>query len=543
MSMYLKAIAISVMLPAMAAAQTDDTVFDPANAILDTKIPFAIGAHEGQQSLRASFGWPTFQEGLVMGVYYRFDPDGYARFATSPRLDTDVFEVMCRARTHVCAARKGPLTFRLTDNGQVHMLVDGLVAGTQISASDGTNVFPLPDSILQPMSPALENALSAARELIISQDQQASQNIRLDGLAAVLAYLRWVVAGQDYSVLPSNWPIPADARLPQPQQNAPANWRQGQQDSPLAAFLESADSNAFASTDNAQFEPRVTPPVPSQILPVAQPTAPSADPALVAAISRMERTLERMQQQLANRDRGTQNDLVAQMRRLAVQLDVLQSRIARVETRVESLPAATSAPPVLGEPAPSAATTQSGAQPEPSVASTGLSEIDEVARQRLLRILGVVSEPSALQESMAEQEVAPVATTVIAPQDVTEANVASREQQLLNELEALRGENSGPQHQTPPTTPVGSTQPPAQTGLVAPDQSGSPADTVVLERELVEAILDELSAEATTSIAVPTTSANGNGVSEPAEAAAPSSDGDDGFKSLTDYLREISPAD
>ena len=79
--------------------------FTPDNAILNTAVPFAVGAREAQQSLRTAFGWPTFQEGLVKGVYFRFDPDGYARFSPSPRLDTDVFEVICRPRTYTCMAR------------------------------------------------------------------------------------------------------------------------------------------------------------------------------------------------------------------------------------------------------------------------------------------------------------------------------------------------------------------------------------------------------------------------------------------------------
>ena len=50
--------------------------FAPENAIIDVSIPFAIGAREARQELRGAFGWPTFQEGLVEGVYFRFDPDG-----------------------------------------------------------------------------------------------------------------------------------------------------------------------------------------------------------------------------------------------------------------------------------------------------------------------------------------------------------------------------------------------------------------------------------------------------------------------------------
>ena len=62
--------------------------------ILDTSVLFAIGAREAEQALRGAFGWPTFQEGFVDQVYFRFDPDGYARFSPSPRLDEDVFEVI-----------------------------------------------------------------------------------------------------------------------------------------------------------------------------------------------------------------------------------------------------------------------------------------------------------------------------------------------------------------------------------------------------------------------------------------------------------------
>ena len=98
-------------------ANEGPTPFASENAILDTSIPFAIGAQEAQQSLRGSFGWPTFQEGLVEGVYFRFDPDGYARFAPTPRLDTDVFEVICRPRTYSCMGRKGSLSVLLNSRG------------------------------------------------------------------------------------------------------------------------------------------------------------------------------------------------------------------------------------------------------------------------------------------------------------------------------------------------------------------------------------------------------------------------------------------
>jgi len=76
---------LSLVVQNNAAAQSVDAEAEESStAILDTSIPFAIGAREGEQTIRSSFGWPTFQEGFVEGVYFRFDPDGYARFSASP---------------------------------------------------------------------------------------------------------------------------------------------------------------------------------------------------------------------------------------------------------------------------------------------------------------------------------------------------------------------------------------------------------------------------------------------------------------------------
>ena len=68
---------LSFPVSAQKVTADDSDSFTPENAILDTSILFAIGAREARQELRGSFGWPTFQEGLVEGVYFRFDPDGY----------------------------------------------------------------------------------------------------------------------------------------------------------------------------------------------------------------------------------------------------------------------------------------------------------------------------------------------------------------------------------------------------------------------------------------------------------------------------------
>ncbi len=182
--------------------------FTSENAVLDTSILFAIGAHEARQELRGAFGWPTFQEGLVEGVYFRFDPDGYARFAPSPRLDTDVFEVICRPRTLVCMGRKESLQVTLNTRGQVQLEIANLTPKDQFILADGISELPLPASILQPLEPRLELLLAAGGELIVRRNNQDVQKVSLAGLAAVIPYLRWVAARQDYTVLPRGWPVP-----------------------------------------------------------------------------------------------------------------------------------------------------------------------------------------------------------------------------------------------------------------------------------------------------------------------------------------------
>lgn len=190
------------------SANVAEAAFASENAILNTAIPFAIGAREARQSLRGAFGWPTFQEGLVEGVYFRFDPDGYARFAPTPRLDSDVFEVICRPRTYSCMGRKGPLSVILNTRGQLQLKIDGVANGDTFFVSEGVSEIQVPERILQPLDIQLETLLSTGGELIIRRGENEMNRVSLTGFYAVISYLRWIVAKQDYSVLPRGWPVP-----------------------------------------------------------------------------------------------------------------------------------------------------------------------------------------------------------------------------------------------------------------------------------------------------------------------------------------------
>ena len=218
---------LSASGPTLAANHVSpEDIFLPENAILDTSLLFAIGAREAQQELRGSYGWDTFQEGLVEGVYFRFDPDGYARFSPNARLDTDLFEVVCQPRTRNCKAQKGDLTLWLNDTGRLQLSLANVAPGDQFFISDANTEIELPDRILKPLDARFENVLAVGGDLIIRRGPAETGRVSLLGFSAVSSYLRWVLAGQDYLVLPRTWPIPngpsvnATSTL-----TAPAAWR------------------------------------------------------------------------------------------------------------------------------------------------------------------------------------------------------------------------------------------------------------------------------------------------------------------------------
>jgi len=244
------------------AQQTEavnDGAFATENAILDTSILFAIGAREARQELRGAFGWPTYQEGLVEGVYFRFDPDGYARFAPTPRLDTDVFEVICRPRTHVCLARKDGLLVSLNTRAQVELQVENIGASDTFAVAEGITELPLPAAALQQLETPVEILLASGAELVVRRADQEVERISLKGFSAVTAYLRWVAARQDYLVLPQGWPVPNSGTVAQtPGLIQTTRWQSpmpqpsylSESSTPPAALIQDAQSlNADESTD------------------------------------------------------------------------------------------------------------------------------------------------------------------------------------------------------------------------------------------------------------------------------------------------------
>ena len=230
--MKCKLLSIAVLLGAGVAAYGQSAevapsgaqAFAPENAILNTAIPFSVGAREAQQNLRGSFGWATFQEGLVKGIYFRFDPDGYARFSPSPRLDTDVFEVICRPRSYACMARKGPMSLTITPTGQVQVKLDEATASDEFFLNDGFAELQVPPRVLGTLDAQLETLLSSGGTLIARRNGTDVEEVHLSGFPVVTAFLRWVSARQDYAVLASDWPIPDAGGANPSTLTQPASW-------------------------------------------------------------------------------------------------------------------------------------------------------------------------------------------------------------------------------------------------------------------------------------------------------------------------------
>lgn len=218
---------LSGLLQAQTSLQGQSSeVFASENAIIDTAIPFAIGAREAQQSLRGSYGWPTFQEGLVEGVYFRFDPDGYARFSPNPRLDVDVFEVICKARTNLCMARKDSLNMFLNDRGHLQLKFESVTPNDMFFISEGISEIQIPTRILQPLDSQLETLLATGDELIVRRGGEEISKTSLKGFVATVSFLRWIQADQDYAVLPRDWPVPnSNTQVSSASGLTTSNWR------------------------------------------------------------------------------------------------------------------------------------------------------------------------------------------------------------------------------------------------------------------------------------------------------------------------------
>lgn len=176
-----------------------------AGTLLDTSRPFAPGAVEQETQLRHPPGWSTFQEGSAGGLHYRFDPDGYARFATDPRSGPDGWEVACTDWPQVtCVARRGAAQLRLEPGGRRRLEVVGALPGETFEREDGAGTEGAAWSAAE-----LPPTLLSARALVSTR---TGERLPIGGAEIVAAYMAWVQSGQADS---ARYSPPADlpARL------------------------------------------------------------------------------------------------------------------------------------------------------------------------------------------------------------------------------------------------------------------------------------------------------------------------------------------
>lgn len=96
----------------------------------------------------------------------------------------------------------------LTNRGLLQLKFENVSPGDTFFVSEGVSEIQIPNRILQPLDHQLEALLASGGELIVRRGEQTISNISLKGFSAVATYLRWVLARQDYTVLPRGWPVP-----------------------------------------------------------------------------------------------------------------------------------------------------------------------------------------------------------------------------------------------------------------------------------------------------------------------------------------------
>lgn len=158
--------------------------------IVDTAVPFVAGGVQNELLLRGPVGWDTYQSGVADGLYYRFDPDGYARFGASERLDEDYWEIVCTVQPVDCTGRRGPVTLQVDAEGYPTVEIENLnPQGSFRLADAGAPALTLAEL----SAPAHATELLAASEL---RPETEGAPVAIGGIGTVARYIRWVENGQ-----------------------------------------------------------------------------------------------------------------------------------------------------------------------------------------------------------------------------------------------------------------------------------------------------------------------------------------------------------
>ena len=205
------------------SAEESPNLIETITAI-DTSIPFAPGAEEHFINVRGPFGQPSFQQGFVEGMHYRIDPDGGALFSRDPRLRNNVFEVECEDGIASCIAIRGVVRLSIDTEGLLVFGLDADSAFDAIYVGYGSFDADQPEGNWKKLNTSLDTVsvdiLAGYDQMVVVKDGKLAQQIPLEGILVVGAYLKWVVDGQPVKVLPASW---EDAHEDAPNQIHDAN--------------------------------------------------------------------------------------------------------------------------------------------------------------------------------------------------------------------------------------------------------------------------------------------------------------------------------
>ncbi len=222
-------------------------------AVIATDRPFAPGAVEKEQDLRGTAGWPTYQEGVADGLFYRFDPDGYARFIEDERQEG--WEIVCMSwpRTS-CTATRGEVTLTVSDNQRIDVAVAGAPAEARFFLENGEDRSGTLGSLFS-NTPVAD--LPHAKALV---PEHGGEPLPIGGLVTVARYIGWI---QNGGTVPPALELPSPALPPEPESISP----------PAAVLAEPAAGVSQPEPDQAP------PPPPPEVGPLVPPAASTAEPA------------------------------------------------------------------------------------------------------------------------------------------------------------------------------------------------------------------------------------------------------------------------
>lgn len=177
--------------------------------IIDTSIPFAPGAQEHLVNVRGRFDQPSFQQGFFEGMHFRFSPDGGALFSRDQQLRNNLFEVECENGANSCVAIRAAARLGINAEGLLIFKLNADVIYDAIYVGYGLFDLEHVEDNWKRLNTSIDTVsvdlLAGFDQMVAVKDGKLVQQISLEGILVVGAYLKWVRDGQPVKVLPVSW--------------------------------------------------------------------------------------------------------------------------------------------------------------------------------------------------------------------------------------------------------------------------------------------------------------------------------------------------